>query len=94
MFSFDVCVHCEKRDILKGPFHEKVCIPRETGVSRLSPLSSSFLAELWRRGEEGGEVVGDGVEMFDICSHTTGTALALRKRSPSRPQDCKPSFFI
>jgi hypothetical protein len=25
------------------------------------------LAELWRRGEEGGEVVGDGVEMFDIC---------------------------
>jgi hypothetical protein len=47
--------------------HEKVyCIPRETGVSRLSPLSSSFLAELWRRGEEGGEVVGDGVEMFDI----------------------------
>jgi hypothetical protein len=60
-------MHSEKRYILKGLFHEKVyCIPRETGVSRLSPLSSSFLAELWRSGEEGGEVVGEGVEMFDI----------------------------
>ena len=39
-------------------------LPRETGVSRLSPLSS-FLAELWR-GEEGGEVVGEGVEILDI----------------------------
>jgi hypothetical protein len=62
-------VNIAKKIHFKGTVsREGVHIPRETGVSRLSPLSSSFLAELWRRGEEGGEVVGDGVEMFDICS--------------------------
>jgi hypothetical protein len=71
-----------------------VCIPRETGVSRLSPLSSSFLAELWRRGEEGGEVVGDGVEMFDICVTHNRNGIGSTKTYPfTTARLCKPSFF-
>jgi hypothetical protein len=40
------------------------------------------LAELWRRGEEGGEVVGDGVEMFDICSYNNRNGIGSTKTFP------------